>query len=68
MERHEVSPEVQAIYDKHLQECGNVPNSFKTSAQIPNYLTTLIAHYRAFMFTGALPFKLKELLFVKSPN
>lgn len=65
MERHEVSPEVQAIYDKHLQERGNAPNAFKTSAQIPNYLTTLIAHYRAFMFTGALPFKLKELLFVK---
>jgi len=45
MERHEVSPEVQAIYDKYLQERGNVPNAFKTWAQIPNYLTTLIAHY-----------------------
>ncbi|MGH7597790.1 MAG: hypothetical protein ACREOI_15680 [bacterium] len=65
MERHEVSPEVQAIYDKYLQERGNVPNAFKTWAQVPNYLTTLIAHYRAVMFTGALPFKFKELIFVK---
>jgi hypothetical protein len=65
LERHEVSPEVQAIYDKYLQERGNVPNAFKTWAQIPNYLTTLIAHYRTVMFIGALSFKLKELLFVK---
>ncbi len=58
-------PEVQEIYDKYLQERGNVPNAFKPWAQIPNYLTTLIAHYRAVMFTGNLPFKLKELLVVK---
>ena len=65
LEREEVAPEVQEIYDKYLQERGNVPNAFKTWAQIPNYLTTLIAHYRAVMFTGNLPFKLKELLVVK---
>ncbi|MEK7727599.1 MAG: hypothetical protein AAB354_04255 [candidate division KSB1 bacterium] len=65
LEREEVSPEVHAIYDKYLQERGNVPNAFKTWAQLPNYLTTLIAHYRAVMFTGNLPFKLKELLVVK---
>ncbi len=65
LEREEVAPEVQEIYDKYLKERGNVPNAFKTWAQIPNYLTTLIAHYRAVMFTGNLPFKLKELLVVK---
>lgn len=65
LEREEVAPEVQEIYDKYLKERGNVPNAFKTWAQIPSYLTTLIAHYRAVMFTGNLPFKLKELLVVK---
>ncbi len=65
LERDEVAPEVQEIYDKYLKERGNVPNAFKTWAQIPSYLTTLVAHYRAVMFTGNLPFKLKELLVVK---
>jgi len=65
LERDEVTPEVREIYDKYLKERGNVPNAFKTWAQIPNYLTTLIAHYRAVMFTGNLSFKLKELLVVK---
>jgi len=65
MERHEVPADVQVIYDKYLQERGNVPNAFKTWAQMPNYLTTMIAHYRAVMFTGNLPFKLKELLLTK---
>ena len=60
-----VSGEVREIYDKYLQERGNVPNAFKTWAQVPNYLTTLIAHYRAVMFTGSLPFKLKELLLLE---
>lgn len=65
LEREEVTSEVQEIYDKYLKERGNVPNAFKTWAQVPNYLTTLIAHYRAVMFMGNLPFKLKELLVVK---
>jgi hypothetical protein len=30
----------------------------------PSYLTTLIAHYRAVMFTGEVPFKTKELIFL----
>ncbi len=63
---HEEAPEqARAIYDKYLKERGNVPNAFKTLAHMPEYLTTLIAHYRAVMFTGSLPFKLKELLVVK---
>jgi len=32
---------------------------------IPAYLRTMIDHYRAVMFTGSLPFKLKELIFLK---
>lgn len=30
LEREEVAPEVQEIYDKYLKERGNVPNAFKT--------------------------------------
>ena len=65
LERDEVSPEIQEIYDIYLKERGNVPNAFKTFAHIPSYLTTMIAHYRAVMFTGEIPFKLKELLLLK---
>ena len=65
LERDEVCPEIQEIYDIYLKERGNVPNAFKTFAHIPSYLTTMIAHYRAVMFTGEIPFKLKELLLLK---
>ena len=64
LEREQVGPEIQAIYDTYLKERGNVPNAFKTFAHIPSYLTTMIAHYRAVMFTGEIPFKHKELLFL----
>lgn len=63
-ERSEVEPEIQAIYDTYLKERGNVPNAFKIFAHIPSYLTTMIAHYRAVMFTGSVPFKRKELVFL----
>ncbi|HKY32892.1 MAG TPA: hypothetical protein VJV23_10170 [Candidatus Polarisedimenticolia bacterium] len=64
LERDEVGPDIQAIYDTYLKERGNVPNAFKTFARIPAYLTTMIAHYRAVMFTGEIPFRLKELIFL----
>jgi hypothetical protein len=64
LEREQVPPEIQAIYDTYLKERGNVPNAFKTFAHIPSYLTTMIAHYRAVMFTGEIPFKRKELVFL----
>lgn len=62
LEREEVGPRVQRIYDLYLKERGNVPNFFKTMARLPGCLTTLIAHYREVMFKGEVPFKLKELL------
>ena len=64
LERDEVGPEVQTIYDTYLAERGNVPNAFRTLAAIPDYLVTLIAHYRKVMFTGEIPFKTKELVFL----
>jgi hypothetical protein len=64
LEHDDVCPEIQAIYETYLKERGNVPNAFKTFAHIPGYLTTMIAHYRAVMFTGDVPFKTKELIFL----
>jgi hypothetical protein len=64
LEWEEVGPEIRAIYDTYLKERGNVPNAFKLFAYVPSYLTTLIAHYRAVMFTGEVPFKTKELIFL----
>lgn len=64
LELDEVDPDVRAIYETYLKERGNVPNAFKTLAHLPSYLKTIIAHYREVMFTGEVPFKLKELLFL----
>lgn len=64
LEWEDVGPEIRAIYDTYLKERGNVPNAFKLFAYVPSYLTTLIAHYRAVMFTGEVPFKTKELIFL----
>jgi hypothetical protein len=64
LEWDDVGHEIRAIYDTYLKERGNVPNAFKLFAYVPSYLTTLIAHYRAVMFTGEVPFKTKELIFL----
>ena len=64
LERDQVDAEIRKIYDVYLGERGNVPNAFKTFAHIPAYLTTMIAHYREVMFSGEIPFKVKELLFL----
>ena len=64
IEREDASPEIQRIYDLYQKERGTVPNAFKTFARLPAYLTTMIEHYRAVMFTGEVPFKVKELLFL----
>jgi hypothetical protein len=64
LERDQVGEEIRAIYDTYLKERGNIPNAFKTFAHVPNLLTTMIGHYRAAMFTGAIPFRFKELIFL----
>ena len=64
LEKDQVGPDIGAIYDTYMKERGNVPNAFKTFAHVPSYLTTMIDHYRAVMFTGGVPFKRKELLFL----
>ena len=65
LNRDDVPDDIQAIFDTYFAERGHVPNAFRTWAHMPEYLSTLIAHYRTVMFTGALPFKLKELLLLR---
>lgn len=64
-ERSEVDAPTAEIYDTYLKERGNVPNMFRTVAHRPEYLRTLIAHFRTVMNTGTVPTRLKELLVVR---
>lgn len=64
LEREQVGPDIQTIYDTYLAERGNIPNAFKTLAAVPDLLTTVIAHYRSVMFQGEIPFETKELIFL----
>lgn len=65
LERAEVDSTTGEIYDKYLQERGNIPNMFRTVAHRPEYLRTMIAHFRTVMNTGTVPTKLKELCVVR---
>ena len=66
LERTEVDPVTQEIYDVYLKERGNVPNMFRTVAHRPEIFRTLIAHFRAIMNSGTLGAKLKELAIVRT--
>jgi alkylhydroperoxidase family enzyme len=65
LSRSEVSPEVGGIYDHFMKVRGNIPNMFRTVAHRPEYLRTMIDHYRVVLETGTVPTRLKELLFVR---
>jgi uncharacterized peroxidase-related enzyme len=64
--RDQVGPEVAEIYDRYMQQRGNVPNMFRTVAHRPEILATMIAHFEAVLNTGTLPLKLKELVIVRT--
>lgn len=64
--RDAVSPETSAIYDRYMQQRGNVPNMFRTVAHRPEIFQTMIAHFEAVLQTGTLPLKLKELAIVRT--
>jgi uncharacterized peroxidase-related enzyme len=65
LEPFEATGETKQIFDLYLKERGNVPNMFRTVAHRPEYLRTMIAHFRTVMSTGTVSAKLKELLFVR---
>ncbi len=66
LDRDQVDGETQKIFDKYLEERGNVPNMFRTVAHRPEIFRTMIAHFRAVMNTGTLSQKLKELVIVRT--
>ena len=64
LDRAEVDEGTGQIFDQFYKERGNVPNMFRTVAHRPEYLRTMIAHFRTVMNTGTIPLRLKELLVV----
>jgi alkylhydroperoxidase family enzyme len=65
LDRSDVDPATTQIFDQYTKERGNVPNMFRTLAHRPEYLRTMIAHFRTVMNTGTIALKLKELLVVR---
>ena len=55
LERHEVTPELGALYDALLQQRGVVPNMFKTLANSPALLQGIVAFLKPIVSDGALP-------------
>jgi hypothetical protein len=65
LERHEVTPEIGAIYDALLQQRGVVPNMFKVLANIPALAQGIVAFLKPIVGNGALPGWYKELIAVR---
>jgi alkylhydroperoxidase family enzyme len=65
LDRSVVPPEVGEIYDRFMKQRGNIPNMFRTVAHRPELMRTMIEHFQVVTSNGALPAKLKELLFVR---
>ena len=62
LERHEVAPEIGALYDALLQQRGVVPNMFKTVANAPALAMGFAALLKSLLSDGALPGWYKELV------
>ena len=65
LDKTQVDAPTAEIYDANIKERGSVPNMFRTVAHRPEYLRTMIAHFRTVMNTGTVATKLKELLVVR---
>ena len=66
LDKSQVDPESQQVFEDFLRERGNIPNMFRTVAHRPEIMRTMVAHFRAVMNTGTLPRKLKELVIVRT--
>jgi uncharacterized peroxidase-related enzyme len=62
LEKHEVSAEAQAVYEKAAAARGNVPNMYRVFAHRPELLTTMNAHLNAVTTSGTVPLRTKELV------
>ena len=61
----QVDGPVRQIFNVYLKERGNIPNMFRTMAHRPEFLSTMIAHFRTVMNTGTVDKKLKEMVGVR---
>jgi AhpD family alkylhydroperoxidase len=62
LERHQVPPEIAALYDALLKQRGVVPNMFKTVAHVPSLAAAFAGLLKPLLSDGALPGWYKELL------
>ena len=62
LERSQVAPEVQAIYDILEKQRGVVPYMFKTVAHTPELAVGIAAFLKPLLADGAVPGWYKELV------
>ncbi len=62
LERHQVPPEIGAIYDALLAQRGAVPNMFKVLAHTPPLAHGIAAFLKPLLGDGTLPGWYKELV------
>lgn len=58
-------PEVQELFERFLEERGNVPNMFRTVGRLPLHLATMIDHFTTVMREGEVPRRLKEMISIR---
>ncbi len=62
LERDDVPPEIQAVYDVLKEQRGEVPYMFKTIAHTPELALGIAAFLKSLLGEGALPAWYKELV------
>lgn len=62
LERHQVPPEIQQIYDALLEQRGVVPYMFKTIGYTPTLAQGIAGLLKPLLVDGALPGWYKELI------
>jgi len=62
LEREQVPPELQQLYDALLKQRGVVPNMFRTVANVPSLALGFAGLLKALLSDGALPGSYKELI------
>lgn len=66
VERSQVSPDLDALFEEIFAQRGNVPNMFRVMAHRPEIFATMQAHFAAVLKTGTVPTRLKELIIVRT--
>jgi alkylhydroperoxidase family enzyme len=65
LDREQVPPDVQAVYDKMKQATGRVLNTFRLMAHHASSVPPVVTWY-ATLRKGALDLKLRQLAYVKA--